>query len=73
VAAHEVLEILTDPDGNGWLDPSGEELADKCNFRFGGCVALGSTRWQLQKQWSNADHACIQEKASASPRVAVAR
>jgi len=73
VTAHEVLEMITDPDGNGWLDRTGEEIADKCNFRFGSCVTLGSTRWQLQKQWSNADHACLQEKASGSPRVAVVR
>jgi hypothetical protein len=55
VTAHEVLEMLTDPDvGTGWLDSSGEEIADKCNWRFGGCEALGGTRWQLQKLWSNA-------------------
>ncbi len=73
VTAHEVMEMLTDPDGNGWLDRSGDEIADKCNWRFGSCVALGGTRWQLQKQWSNADHACVQEAAPASPRVAIAR
>lgn len=73
VTAHEVIEMLTDPDGTAWLDRTGEEIADKCNFRFGSCVPLGSTRWQLQKQWSNADHGCIQEKAYAPPRVAVAR
>ncbi len=72
VTAHEVIEMLTDPDGNAWLDRSGDEIADKCNFLFGSCVALGSTRWQLQKQWSNADHGCIQEKYAA-PRVAIAR
>ncbi len=70
VTAHEVMEMLTDPDGTGWLDRSGDEIADKCNFRFGTCVTLGSTRWQIQKQWSNADHDCIQEKAAAAPRVA---
>ncbi|HSP18723.1 MAG TPA: hypothetical protein VLQ79_04365 [Myxococcaceae bacterium] len=70
VTAHEVMEMLTDPDGDGWVDRTGEEIADRCNWRFGGCVTLGNTRWQLQKQWSNADQACVQEKA-ASPRVAV--
>jgi hypothetical protein len=72
VTAHEVMEMLTDPDGDGWLDRSGEEIADRCNFRFGSCVTLGSTKWQLQKQWSNADSACIQEKTGASSRVAAA-
>ena len=72
VTAHEVLEMITDPDGDGWLDRSGEEIADKCAWRFGSCVTLGSTRWQVQKEWSNADHACVQEKAAAAPRVASA-
>ncbi len=71
--AHEIMEMLTDPDGTGWLDRSGDEIADKCNWRFGSCVALGTTRWQLQKQWSNADHGCVQEKARTAPRVAAAR
>ena len=72
VTAHEVLEMVTDPDGNGWLDRAGEEVADKCVWRFGTCTTLGSTRWQLQKEWSNADHACVQDKASAA-RVASTR
>ena len=38
VTAHEVMEMLTDPDGDGWLDRSGEEIADRCNWRFGSCV-----------------------------------
>jgi hypothetical protein len=70
VTAHEMIEMVTDPDGDGWLDRDGEEVADKCAWRFSSCVSLGSTRWQLQKEWSNADHACVQEKASAAPRVA---
>lgn len=70
VTAHELMEMLTDPDGDGWVDPSGEEIADRCNWRFGACVTLGDTRWQLQKEWSNADRACIQEKTGPS-RVAV--
>jgi hypothetical protein len=73
VTAHEVMEMITDPDGNAWLDRSGDEIADKCVWRFGSCTALGSTRWQLQKEWSNADHACVQDKASAARRVASAR
>jgi len=72
VTAHEVLEMVTDPDGDGWVDPSGQEIADKCAWRFSSCVSLGSTRWQLQKEWSNADHACVQEKARYAPRVAAA-
>ena len=63
VTAHEVLEMITDPDGNAWVDRAGEEIADKCVWRFGSCTTLGSTRWQIQKEWSNADHGCVQDKA----------
>jgi hypothetical protein len=73
VTAHEVMEMITDPDGTGWLDREGEEIADKCAWMFGKCVALGATGWQLQKEWSNADHGCIQEKTYGAPRVAVWR
>jgi hypothetical protein len=73
VTAHEVIEMITDPDLNAWVDRSGEEISDKCNFTFGSCVTLGSGKWQLQKQWSNADHGCIQEKAPYPQRVAAAR
>jgi len=73
VTAHEMIEMITDPDGNGWLDRAGEEISDKCVWRFGSCTTLGSTGWQLQKNWSNADHGCVQEKASAARRVASAR
>ena len=73
VTAHEVMEMITDPEGTGWVDRQGEEIADKCAWTFGKCVALGSTQWQLQKEWSNADHGCVQEKNAASRNVAVWR
>ena len=73
VTAHEVIEMITDPDLNAWVDRTGEEIADKCNFQFGSCVTLGSAKWQVQKQWSNADHGCIQQKAQYPQRVAASR
>ena len=35
IIAHETEEAITDPDLNAWFDSSGQEDADKCNFRFG--------------------------------------
>ena len=32
---HETEEAITDPDLNAWFDSSGQEDADKCNFKFG--------------------------------------
>ena len=37
-----------------------------------GAEVVQGCRWQLQKEWSNADHACVQDKASAA-RVASTR
>ena len=32
IAAHETDEAMTDPEGVGWMDPNGFEIADKCEF-----------------------------------------
>ena len=32
IAAHETNEAMTDPEGVGWMDPNGYEVADKCEF-----------------------------------------
>ena len=32
VVDHELAEAITDPEGTGWLDPNGFEVADKCEF-----------------------------------------
>ena len=29
-AAHETMEAMTNPEGVGWMDPNGFEIADKC-------------------------------------------
>jgi hypothetical protein len=31
IAAHEIVEAMTDPTGVGWMDPNGFEVADKCD------------------------------------------
>jgi hypothetical protein len=52
VATHETEEAITDPDLNAWFDASGNEDADKCNFKFGptttcsgsnGCTSAANT------------------------------
>jgi hypothetical protein len=60
VTAHELLEMVTDPDGDGWRDSDGEEIADKCVWMFQSCVALRGGNWQLQKEWSNEAKGCVQ-------------
>jgi len=58
--AHELMEAITDPFGNAWTGP-GNEIGDKCNAVFDHCVSLAGAKWQIQEQWSNAAHACVQE------------
>ena len=58
--AHELMEIVTDPFGTGWTGP-GNEMGDKCNAVFDHCVSMAGGRWQIQEEWSNAAHACVQE------------
>ena len=44
VSGHELSEALTDPHGDGWLDNSGAENADKCAWTFSGTPEnLGGT------------------------------
>ena len=32
IADHETNEAMSDPEGTGWMDPNGYEIADKCEF-----------------------------------------
>jgi hypothetical protein len=79
--AHETVESITDPEGTGWLDPDGYEVADKCETgpQVGdplGYAADGSPYDQLiggheyliQEIWSNDDGGCVQRTTqTASP------
>ncbi len=54
VTSHELSEAITDPRGNTWYDSSGAENGDKCAWTFNGLVTVGSDKWLLQGEWSNA-------------------
>jgi hypothetical protein len=63
VVTHETEEAITDPDLNAWFDSSGQENADKCNFKFGPTQTaangarfnqtFGGLNWMIQMQWEN--------------------
>jgi len=68
---HELMEAITDPIGNGWVDTadttSGGEVADKCawggqlwgdNDPFGN-VKIGPGTFAMQSLWSNAVTGCV--------------
>ena len=77
VGGHEMVEAITDPEGVGWMDPNGFEVADKCEFGPQHGVPLGHSalngapfnqvinthQWWLQEMWSNADNGCVQTTA----------
>jgi hypothetical protein len=69
---HEAVEAITDPEGTGWMDPNGFEVADKCqNPEIGtplGFAANGSPynelingrQYLIQAMWSNTSSGCVQ-------------
>lgn len=76
-AAHETVEAITDPEGVGWMDPDGYEVADKCEFGPQQGEPLGYApdgspynqlinghQYDLQEMWSNATTGCVQSSAA---------
>lgn len=69
IAAHETEEAMTDPEGVGYMDPNGFEIADKCEFGPALGTILGNAGpdhaafnqvinhhdYLLQEMWANQD------------------
>jgi uncharacterized protein (TIGR03437 family) len=55
---HETREAVTDPVGNGWRDPSGNEADDLCNWSP--TPFFGTGGYGYQYEWSNAAGGCTQ-------------
>jgi hypothetical protein len=74
--SHEHNEMVTDPDGNAWINARGEEDGDLCLTAFGPSLSgPGRTGWNetihgghffLQEEWSNADGGCAPRAKSDS-------
>lgn len=66
--SHEHNEMVTDPEGDAWIDGRGFEDGDLCLTNFGPALsAPGATAWNetihgghffLQEEWSNANSGC---------------
>jgi phosphate-induced protein 1 len=64
VIAHELEEMVTDPNLNAWYDTRGYENADKCAWTFGTVstapngsfynLTLGTRQYLIQRNWINA-------------------
>jgi len=55
VAAHEILETMTDPHLDAWTDAGGYENADKCSWKFpySYITLTNGARFKVQAEWSN--------------------
>jgi hypothetical protein len=71
VTSHEHNEAITDWQGNAWFDRRGAENGDKCAWNFGSSLGstggsntsynqvIGSGKYYLQQEWSNARSGCV--------------
>jgi len=79
--AHELDEIVTDPNLNAWYDGGGSEVADKCAWTFGSTytvsngsnanVNLGGKDYLIQQNWINASGGFCGMSASPGPDFAL--
>ena len=64
VTSHEQMEAATDPLVNAWTDSSGNEIGDKCAWKFGTVAGDGSNvNWNgnpyiVQQEWDNGISGC---------------
>jgi hypothetical protein len=63
--SHELIEAITDPDGNAWYAQSsliefGAEIGDVCENPFGkyGAFSIAGKSYAIQPEYSNRFHAC---------------
>jgi hypothetical protein len=65
VTSHEQMEAATDPLLNAWYDNSGNEIGDKCAWKFGtlnssgGDVTWNGHSYIVQKEWDNHKFRCV--------------
>jgi len=68
VLSHELIEVITDPDGTGWWNSmdnglKGEEIGDECSFVIPhffdpSTIRIGRRQYALQLEYDNFEHAC---------------
>ncbi len=68
VASHEMTETITDCEVGlatvlapplAWYDNTNGEIGDICNAQQGSVVGADGTTYVVQKEWSNAQGACV--------------
>jgi hypothetical protein len=63
VGSHEMAEAVTNPNGGGWYDGSGNEIGDLANKIYGNYQG-----YVVQQEWSNKDKGPVMPKPDASNR-----
>jgi hypothetical protein len=64
VASHEIIETITDPQGYGWVDNAGNEIADDCGYIYGDDTTFQGVDPALYNQTINGHHYFVQEEFS---------
>src|SRR5581483_714455 len=86
VAGHELVESITDPVGTGWMDPNGNEVADKCEIGPQHGTPLGYApdgspynqlinghQYLLQMMWDNKASGCVQHTSVTTSALPLAQ
>jgi hypothetical protein len=62
ITSHEIIETITDPQGNAWFDSSGTagEIGDDCAYIFGDSLSFQGSAGHRYNQAINAHHYFIQ-------------
>jgi hypothetical protein len=68
ITSHEHMEAVTDPYLNAWQDSSGQEIGDKCAYKYGPMnydQGAANEQWNghfyaVQQEWDNHTSGCVQ-------------
>jgi PKD repeat protein len=77
IGTHELFESATDPViGSGYMDSTGYEIADECEFTFGPESSatpsgfynqlLNGSQYLIQEMWSDQDNGCARGEATTA-------
>jgi hypothetical protein len=81
VASHELIEAVTDAAVGlatsnaaplAWYDSTNGEIGDICNASQGSVVGGDGRTYVVQKEWSNAQNACVTQGTTASSNFSLA-
>ena len=64
VTSHEIIEAMTDPEGTGWYDRSGNEIADDCGYIYGDSASFQGSAGARYNQVINGHQYFIQLELS---------